>query len=284
MLDGVFARDAAGPITFHPLPDLTAADVADVLAAIAPGVARLLARRGLTDDEGVSAPDAWAEEAPELAGLAAASVQGVAALGRRAGAAVRRLGEPVDEDETPGLGRCHARQHGFDLHARLVVPAGQRERLERVCRYVLRPPVAQERLSLTGTGQVVLELRHRWRDGTTQLLFDPVELLERLAVLVPRPRVNLILYHGVLAPRAAWRSQVVPRASSPDPVAPVARDAESGPADTSAGTRARCSRGGLWGGTDATDVRVRRRGPRRACCARWGGACWRVRGVAVACG
>ena len=99
VLDGVFARGAAGPITFHPLPDLTAADVADVLAAIAPGVARLLARRGLTDDEGVSAPDAWAEEAPELAGLAAASVQGVTALGSRAGAPVRRLGEPADEDE-----------------------------------------------------------------------------------------------------------------------------------------------------------------------------------------
>ena len=78
--------------------------------------------------------------------------------------------------------------------------------------------MAQERLSLTGTGQVVLQLRHRWRDGTTQLLFDPVELLERLAVLVPRPRVNLILHHGVLAARAAWRSQVVPRASSPDRV------------------------------------------------------------------
>ena len=41
------------------------------------------------------------------------------------------------------------------------------------------------------------------------LLFDPVELLERLAVPTPRPRINLILYHGVLAPRAAWRSEIV---------------------------------------------------------------------------
>src|SRR5437667_12695893 len=43
-------------------------------------------------------------------------------------------------------------------------------------------------------------LRHRWADGTTHLRFDPLELLERLAVLTPRPRVNLILYYGVLAP------------------------------------------------------------------------------------
>jgi hypothetical protein len=36
----------------------------------------------------------------------------------------------------------------------------------------------------------VLELRRRWRDGTTHIIFEPVELLERLAALVPRPRVK----------------------------------------------------------------------------------------------
>ena len=50
-------------------------------------------------------------------------------------------------------------------------------------------------------------------DGTTHLRFDPLELLERLAVLTPRPRVNLILYYGVLAPRAAWRGALVPALS-----------------------------------------------------------------------
>lgn len=59
-------------------------------------------------------------------------------------------------------------------------------------------------------GKAVLELRRRWTDGTTHLVFDPVELLERLAALTPRPRVNLILYHGLLAPRAAWRRGIVP--------------------------------------------------------------------------
>jgi hypothetical protein len=54
-------------------------------------------------------------------------------------------------------------------------------------------------------GQVRLQLRQPWADGTTYLVFDPLEFLGRLAVLVPRPRVNLLLYHGVLGPRAAWR-------------------------------------------------------------------------------
>jgi Putative transposase len=62
-------------------------------------------------------------------------------------------------------------------------------------------------------GEIWLTLRHRWADGTTHLRFDPLELLERLAVLTPRPRANLILYYGVLAPRAARRAVVVPAAS-----------------------------------------------------------------------
>jgi len=101
-------------------------------------------------------------------------------------------------------------QPGNDLHAGIVVPAGSRDRLERLCRYALRPPVGQDRLQRTPDGKAVLELRRRWTDGTTHLVFDPVELLERLAALTPQPRINLVPYHGVLAPRAAWRRAVVP--------------------------------------------------------------------------
>jgi hypothetical protein len=205
VLDGVFASDRAGDLDFHSAPRLTALDVAEVLATIEPGIKRLLDRRGLGEgDEHGSAFDAWADEAPVLAGLAAASVQGTVALGPHRGARLRRLGDPSEEGEPPAQARCHARANGFDLHAGLVVPAGQRDRLERVCRYALRPPVAQERLHLTDAGQVRLELRQPWRDGTTDVVFDPIEFLGRLAVLVPRPRINLILYHGVLGPRAAW--------------------------------------------------------------------------------
>jgi hypothetical protein len=228
VLDGVFARDAAGGVGFHPSRRLTTLDVAEVLAAVEPRLRRLLEWGGHREDDpgghgeddGV---DPWADETPVLAGLAAASVQGVVALGRDAGTRVRRVGHartPVDRR----VGPCHAHWHGLDLHAGLVIPAGQRDRLERVCRYVLRPPVTSERLALTADGQVRLALRHSWADGTTHVVFDPVEFLGRLAVLVPRPRVNLILYYGVLGARAAWRPEVVPRPPSgqdraaPDPM------------------------------------------------------------------
>jgi hypothetical protein len=53
-------------------------------------------------------------------------------------------------------------------------------------------------------GDVLLALERQWSDGTTHLRFSAVELLERLAVLIPRPRINFILYRGILGPRAAW--------------------------------------------------------------------------------
>jgi hypothetical protein len=70
--------------------------------------------------------------------------------------------------------------------------------------------VPHDRLHLTPEGHVLLDLRHRWADGTTHLLFDPIELLERLAALTPRPRINLLLYYGVLGARSAWRSREWP--------------------------------------------------------------------------
>jgi len=184
----VFARGGAD-VRFCPAPLLTAADVGDVLATIVPRVRRLLERRGLGDgEEGAGAADEWAEDAPVLAGMAGASVQGTFALGPRAGKRARPCGavsveDQLREDTVPGPGRCHARQEGFDLEAGVWVPADERDRLERLCRYALRPTVAQDRLRLTAEGQVVLQLRHPWADGTTHLLFDPLELLERLAVL-----------------------------------------------------------------------------------------------------
>jgi hypothetical protein len=214
VLDGVFVLDE-GIVQFRPARRLTREDVGAVVALIARRVERLLERRGLAGGaESSGPPDLWSEEAPVLAAVAAASVDGRVALGPRAGARVRRCGDPPEEVAPVTLGPCHAHVDGFDLHAGLVTRAGQRDRLERLCRYALRPPLSQDRLHVSAEGTIWLTLRHRWTDGTTHLRFEPLELLERLAVLTPRPRVNLILYYGVLAPRASWRAALVPGASS----------------------------------------------------------------------
>jgi hypothetical protein len=67
----------------------------------------------------------------------------------------------------------------------------------------------------------VLQLKTPYRDGTTHLIMTPLEFLQRLAALVPRPRLPLIRFHGVLAPNAALRSQIVPGEADPAPTPPM---------------------------------------------------------------
>jgi hypothetical protein len=100
--------------------------------------------------------------------------------------------------------------HGYNVHAGVRVPAGDRARLERLCRYAARGPIANERLSLAPDGRVVVRLRRRWRDGTTHLVLSGPELIEKLCALTPPPRFNLVRFHGVLAPASKLRPRIVP--------------------------------------------------------------------------
>jgi hypothetical protein len=209
VLDGVYADDGAGGLRFHPAGLPADEEMDRLVLTIDRRIARLVARRGVSDDSGDSGDaDPWLEAEPVLANIAAASVQGRRALGERAGSKPARHGAWDEGPALSGLGPCHARWRGYDLHANVCVPPRDRSQLERLCRYALRPPVAQDRLHRTPEGQVVVELRHQWADGTTHLAFDPLELLERLAALTPRPRINLVLYYGVLGARSAWRAGI----------------------------------------------------------------------------
>ncbi len=224
-LDGVFGEEPTGGLRFHPAPPPNDDEVVQLLATIRRRVLRLLRRRGLASDEDLTPPDALVEESLALAGISSASVLGRIALGRRAGARVWRLGHDPEAAWVASSGPRQAHLDGFDLHANVWVPATNRARLEELCRYLLRPPVAQDRLRLTGDGRIRLRLKTPWADGTRHLLFEPVEFLEKLAALTPRPGINLVLYHGVLAPHARWRSRVV----LTDPTDPSAPNLVSAP-------------------------------------------------------
>jgi hypothetical protein len=136
------------------------------------------------------------------------------------------VGDAVDlEDIAVPSGPCCAAIAGYSVHANVCIPAHDRMRLERLCRYAGRPPVATERLSLLPDGRLLYRLKHRWRDGTTHIIFEPLELVEKLAALVPPPRFNLVRYHGLLAPSAAWRSLVIPSEPEPEIAAPSSHPA-----------------------------------------------------------
>jgi len=236
VLDGVFTEDHEGALAFHPAPGPSDAGVAAALATIRQRVQRLLVRHGLEPADDATGPaDRLADESPVLAEMVGASVQGRVALGHRAGARVRRLGDARDTAAVTSRGPRQAHLEGFDLHANVWVSAHDRAGLERLVRYVLRPPFAQERLRLRSDGRVVLELKTAWHDGTRELVFEPLEFLERLAAMTPRPETNLLIGHGLLATRARWRARVVVYGRvepAPTPPPPAAGPGEAGAPST----------------------------------------------------
>ena len=102
---------------------------------------------------------------------------------------------PPDEPFEPGAGQVA----GFSLHAGVAAKAARREKvragtaretalghkLERLCRYISRPPVAERRLSLTSQGKVRYRLKTPYRDGTTHVIFEPLDFIAKLAALAP---------------------------------------------------------------------------------------------------
>ena len=214
VLDGVYtAPDPHSAPTFHPALRITDSEVASLLFTIRSRVLRLCRHRGLmTGEDEIDVADT--DDGQGLLPLIqAASIQGRVALGPDAGARISRLGS----SPPPGAGKAVvikelcAELDGFTLHAATRAGRGDTARLEHLIRYVTRPPISTQRLSLNDSGKVVLELRVPYRNGTTHFVFEPLAFIERLAALVPPPRMHQLTYHGVLAPAASWRSDIVPR-------------------------------------------------------------------------
>jgi hypothetical protein len=200
-------------VTSEPPSD---ADIATVVQKISHRVIRKLRHLGYLEvglDAAVATGyDPLVDDASELARTMAASVQQRIAFGERAGQKVRRIGAGFgDEGEAPTLTgtRC-ASVHGFSLHANTQVPAHRRDQLERLIRYTARGAVSLERLQHDANGDLVYTFTHPWSDGTTGIRLSPVELLEKLAALVPLPRVPLVRYGGCLAPHSSLRSVIIP--------------------------------------------------------------------------
>ena len=109
-----------------------------------------------------------------------------------------------------------SKQAGFSLHADVACKTTQRKKLERLCRYITRPAICEQRMSLAANGNIVYQLKTPYDDGTTHLVLTPMEFIGRLAALVPRPRVNLTRFHGVFSPNSKLRERVVPAKSGQD--------------------------------------------------------------------
>jgi hypothetical protein len=221
VLDGVYRRDGEGRLVFVPVPAPSTDTLKQLVQRIAERVGRALERAGLVThdiDNTYLAFDPGEE--PPIHALLGSSITYRIATGPREGQKVFTLQTLPAEPDAPRP--QVAESSGFSLHAGIAATASQRETLEHLARYVARPPVATERLALTGSGQVRYTLKTPYRDGTTHVIFEPEDFMARLAALVPKPRAHLTRYHGVFAPASPDRPRIVPatRTAAANPASP----------------------------------------------------------------
>lgn len=211
-VDGCYElNDKKEPVDFWVAAPPTVKEIEEVLTKIIHKLTKHLERQKIIirdDEEGgfqMPIPDE-----DTLSKLQAGSVTYRFATGKSKGKKAIVLKSVTDNDHAASKGLV-AKHSGFSLHAGVATKAHERDKLEKICRYIARPAVAEERLSTDEQGNVIYKFKKPWDDGTTAMKLTPMELMERLVALVPRPRVHLTRYHGVLGPHYKHRRQIVPK-------------------------------------------------------------------------
>ena len=90
-------------------------------------------------------------------------------------------------------------------------PARSSRAIEALLEYILRPAVAQERITRGPDGLVRIGLKKAFSDGTVAVDLDPLSLLSRLCASVPPPRFHTVRYAGVLGSASKLRARLTPR-------------------------------------------------------------------------
>ncbi len=230
--EGVFVETEDGRVRFHKIRPPRDEDVEAIVTRIEERIATMLSRRRDAAERRQETDDSGTAQAYQL--LLQCSSLGPAdrVLINNSG------GQPP---RGPSRRRAARRKHlcvrtsaGLELHADVHVAARERSGLERLCRYLARPPLPEERLSWQPDGRIEIRLKRTWKGGVRALLFEPHQLIARLAALIPLPRSNLRRFYGVFAANHPLRERIVPKPPDPAktkrPVAPE-RPAQMGWAD-----------------------------------------------------
>jgi len=214
-LDGMYMRDTeTGKLLFHPLPKLTDEHVADVATLTANRVREVLKKHGRFDENDCYVHN---EQASFIEQQALISCYQAAAQGRdlfsqgAPGTCLRLVTEkrPM-HDQSDKKRELVVEVDGISIHAATCVDGRDRKRVERLCQYICRPALAQERIHIQDDGRVRYDMKRTWKDGTHAIVLVPLDFIARLCALVPPPYFNLTRFHGVLAPHAKLRAEVVP--------------------------------------------------------------------------
>ena len=210
-IDGVYQEKYNGQLRFHRVNAATTTELNTLVATISQRVADHLERQGLLvrdDESSYLTLDLQDDDAMHQ--LQGHSITYRIAVGPQQGRKVFTLQTiPSWEDDDFGNNQV-GKVAGFSLHAGVATKTRERKKLERLCRYISRPPVSEKRLALTSQGKVRYALKTPYRDGTTHVIFEPLDFIAKLAALVPSPRANLTRYHGVFAANSKHRVNVTP--------------------------------------------------------------------------
>jgi hypothetical protein len=211
--DGVFIPNGERA-RFRGLGPPTLEDVKAIVLATESRIRRVLARR-----ESANPDDDHAEQLNLLLACSRSPAEAVSEE------AARRLGtNPKQRGSKKDKPLCARSPGGLELHAAVHVRAGDRAGLERLCRYIARPPVPEQRVSRLEDGRYEWRLKRTWKSGVRAFIYQPLDLIARLAALIPLPMTKLRRFHGVFAPAHRWRASVVPTppdaAAATRPVAP----------------------------------------------------------------
>ena len=216
-IDGVYVQDGHGELSLTALPALSELDVQELLQSIAARMLGYLRRHGLLteDDTALAATHDADDEQLVLDALATAAVTGTSLAGPQSRPGrLHYLQEASGEPRTTSpLCAAYA---GFSLHARTTVEHDDKPGRQRLIKYILRPPLAAERVERLEGGRVRLRLKRAFSDGTWALEMDELSLVARLAALVPPPWQNQVRYSGVLSPASQWRARIVPKPPQPE--------------------------------------------------------------------
>ncbi|HIB83271.1 MAG TPA: hypothetical protein EYO59_01325, partial [Chromatiaceae bacterium] len=216
--DGVFLpMDGSSSPEFFPLPGPKEDELEAIAWATCRKVVAKLKRLGFWQDEeaaeGTEQRQGLEHEENALNDSYEASIRGVVQFGPDSGRRVCRVfGEAAQSEFRSD--KVLGRGQSFNVEAGRVVPANDRAGLERLVRYILRPPLSRSRLRERSDGQIEIKLKTAWSDGTTHIVLAPMDFMSRLAALVPAPKINLIRYHGVFAPASPLRKSIVLEAQS----------------------------------------------------------------------
>jgi len=209
--DGVWVRHSfdASPV-FRSLRKPTKAELSAVAWACCERTVKRLKKRGLWLDSD-PLDDRFAQDEPLIACLAQASIAGLLVTGPNAGGRPMRLYGRAARDGSERGKKTPKNAYGFDLDASARAPAKDRKARERLCRYLLRPPLSQDRLARGRGGTFVVSFRRPWEDGTAGIVLSGQELMARLVLLVHPPRIHTVRYYGAWARRSKLRALVTPQ-------------------------------------------------------------------------